>query len=189
MPDQRGDITCLLESARVGDRDAQEKLFRRVESELRQAASRYLRREQANASLQPTLLVDEVFVRLVVDGKNIKWQDRAHFYRTAARAMRRFLVDHERERVRKKRGGGQVSRIELDLTRLASRGVEQPDLLALDEALKELEQLDVRQGHVVELHHFGGHSLKETAELLGVSSATVKTDWASARAWLHKKLS
>ena len=118
MSDQRHNVTRLLASASQGDREAQQEVFLRVEFELRKIARKYLRTERPSHTLQPTVLVDEAFMRLVVDSDNIHWNDRAHFYRAAARAMRRLLVDHERQRRRKKRGGGQHERVDLDLSQL-----------------------------------------------------------------------
>lgn len=185
LVDAGQDITGLLELAGGGDQDAQQEVFRRVEDELRKIAESFMRGERPDHSLSSTVLVDEVFMRLVVGG-NSRWTNRAHFYRAAAKAMRNLLVDYARQRNRQRRGREHV-RIELDLNQFAQDS-QQIDLLALDEALRELERLDPRQAEVVELHHFGGHTLQKTADILGVSLSTVKTDWASAKAWLHKQL-
>jgi RNA polymerase sigma factor (TIGR02999 family) len=186
MSDEVADITQLLRIASRGDSVAQEELFRRVEEELRTIADKYMRKERPDHTLSTTVLVDEAFMRLVVGGRKLKWTDRAHFYRAAAKAMRNLLVDYARRRQRKRRGPRHV-RIQLDPDRL---GHEMPqfDLLALNEALDKLKRLDPRQIEVVELHHFGGHSIAETAKILDVSVATVKTDWASARAFLYREL-
>ncbi len=180
------DITGLLTAASGGDRKSQEELFREVESHLRRIAHEYLRGERPDHSQQTTALVNDAFMRLIVDGDRIDWADRSHFYRTAARAMRRLLVDHARTRERAKRGGGEVARADIDIDQLYESAV--PDLLALDEALKRLEHLDPRQCEVVELHHFCRYSLKDTAEILGVSESTVKKDWKAAKAWLYREI-
>ncbi len=181
-------VTVLLRQAREGDRCAEERLFELVEHELRAIAKRQMRKERAGDSLQTTVIIDDVFLRLVGSDTNTNWQNRRHFYRTAAVAMRRMLIDYERRRRAQRRGGGH-QRISLDPDRLGN-GAEEThvDLLALDEALKKLADIDSRQIEVVELHHFGGCSLQETADLLGVSVGTVRADWRMAKAWLHREL-
>lgn len=186
MSDAGQDITQLLKEASDGDGDAQQEVFQRVENELRKIADNYMRGERPDHTLSSTVLVDEAFMRLVVDGQKLTWTNRTHFYRAAAKVMRNLLVDYARQRNRKRRGR-EHARIELDFDRFA-KDSHQIDLLALDEALRRLERLEPRQGDVVELHHFGGHTLQQTADILGVSISTVKTDWASAKAWLHQQL-
>lgn len=184
-------VTVLLRQAREGDRSAKERLFELVQHELRAIARHQMRGERADDSLQTTVILDDVFLRLVGADANTSWDNRKHFYRTAAVAMRRMLIDHERRRRALRRGGGH-QRISVDPDELVPDpiGAEQlrVDLLALDEALTKLAKIDPRQIEVVELHHFGGCSLKETADLLGVSVGTVKADWRMAKAWLHREL-
>ena len=146
----------------------------------------YLRRERQNHTLQPTALVNEAFLKLV-EQRNVRWQNRAHFFGIAAQAMRRILVDHARTHGRVKRGGA-APQVTLDEAMIAaeSRSI---DLLALDEALERLTALDERQARVVELKFFGGLSVEEAAEVLNISPATIKREWSMAKAWLHAQLS
>jgi RNA polymerase sigma factor (TIGR02999 family) len=141
--------------------------------------------ERPGHTLQTTALVNEAFTRLI-DWKNVRWQSRAHFFGVSAQLMRRILVDFARSRGYRKRGGG-VEPLELDEAAVISqdRGT---NMVALDEALTSLAELDARQSKVVELRYFGGLSIDETAEVLRVSSRTVKRDWSLARAWLHREL-
>lgn len=183
-PAQTPEVTQLLLAWRAGGNDALEKLAPIVYDELRAIARRHLRRERSN-TLQATALVNEAFLRLI-DIKHIEWHDRAHFFAMSARLMRRILVDHARARHYQKRGGG-AAQVTLDETMLvaAERGV---DLLALDEALKRLAEMDPRKGQVVELRFFGGMTLDETAHVLQVSSDTVTRDWNLAKTWLLREL-
>lgn len=187
MPEIESSVTVLLNRATEGDQRAQTKLFRVVESELRKIARKYMRDERPDHTLQPTLLANDAFLRLIGSDVDVDWQDRAHFYRTAARAMRRMLVDHQRQRQAAKRGGD-VQRMPVEMHDLGQE-TKSVDLLALDEALSKLAQIDPRQSEIVELHHFGGCSLQETADLLELSTSTVKREWAAAKAWLHMVLS
>jgi RNA polymerase sigma factor (TIGR02999 family) len=183
-PPPAGSVTALLKDWSGGDGHALERLIPLVYSELRRLAASYLRRERADHTLQPTALVHEAYLRLV-DQKRVDWQSRAHFFGIAAQMMRRVLVDHARRRQAAKRGS-RTYRISIaeDLP-----GAERdPELLSLDEALRGLEALDPRQARVVELRFFGGLSVEETAELLGVSPATVKREWQTARAWLAREI-
>lgn len=179
-------ITQLLIDWGQGDQAALERLMPLVYSELRRLASNYLRRERAEHTLQPTALVNEAYLKLV-DQRNARWQNRAHFFGIAAQLMRRILVDHARQRQAVKRGG--VDQQRLSITS-AGAVVKQPeiDLLALNEALDELGQMDPQQSRIVELKFFGGLSIEETAEVLGISHATVERDWKLARAWLRRQL-
>lgn len=179
-------ITQLLIDWGKGDQAALERLMPLVYSELRRLASNYLRRERAEHTLQPTALVNEAYLKLV-DQRNARWQNRAHFFGIAAQLMRRILVDHARQRQAVKRGG--VDQQRLSITS-AEAVVKQPeiDLLALNEALDELAQMDPQQSRIVELKFFGGLSIEETAEVLGISHATVERDWKLARAWLRRQL-
>ena len=185
MKPQEG-VTQLLKAWNEGDESALEKLMPLVLDELRRLAGNYLRRERANHTLQPTALVNEAFLRLV--DQKARWQNRAQFFGVAAQLMRRILVDHARTHQAQKRGGSDQQR--LSLTNL-DRAAEKPeiDLLALHEALNELAELDPQQSRIVELKFFGGLSIEETAEVLGIGHATVERDWKMARAWLRSKLS
>ncbi len=180
------DITRLLVNWGTGDQAALEELMPLVYSELRRLAGNYLRRERAEHTLQPTALVNEAYLKLV-DQKNAKWQNRAHFFGIAAQLMRRILVDHARQHQAVKRGGPEQQRISITN---AERLVEQPevDLLALNEALDELARMDPQQGRIVELKFFGGLSIEEIAEVLSIGHATVERDWKMARAWLRRQL-
>jgi RNA polymerase sigma factor (TIGR02999 family) len=156
-----------------------------VYEELKRLARAYLRRENPDHGLQSTALVHEAYFRLI-DQKAVRWQNRAHFYGVAAQLMRRILVDHARSRNAVKRGAG-AYQLELD-DAIASVEQRNVDLVALDTALTELAKIDPQQSRIVELRFFGGLSIEETAEAVGVSPATVKRDWATARAWLFREL-
>jgi|SRR5687768_41873 len=179
-------ITELLVDWGKGDQAALEKLMPLVYDELRRLASNYLRRERATHTLQPTALVNEAYLKLV-DQRNAKWQNRAHFFGISAQLMRRILVDHARQHQAQKRGGSNQQRLSITS---AERVAKQPevDLLALNEALDELTRMDPQQAQIVELKFFGGLSIDETAEVLGISHATVERDWKMARAWLRRQL-
>ncbi|HMH42334.1 MAG TPA: sigma-70 family RNA polymerase sigma factor [Pyrinomonadaceae bacterium] len=179
-------VTLLLKKWSEGDQSALEKLMPLVYSELRRLAGNYLRRERNNHTLQPTALVIEAYLKLI-DQRRPRWQNRAQFYGVAAQLMRRILVDHARQNKAAKRGGSDQMR--LSITSAGQLG-EQPeiDLLALHEALEELKTFDEQQERIVELKFFGGLSIDETAEVLGVGHATVERDWKMARAWLRRKL-
>ena len=179
-------ITQLLVDWGKGVQAALEKLMPLVYSELRRLASAYLRRERAGHTLQPTALVNEAYLKLV-DQRNAKWQNRAHFFGISAQLMRRILVDHARQHQAVKRGGSALQRVSITS---AETLVKQPevDLLALNEALDELAKMDPQQERIVELKFFGGLSIEEIAEVLGVGHATVERDWKMARAWLRRQL-
>jgi RNA polymerase sigma-70 factor (ECF subfamily) len=174
------DVTMLLDRVNRGDQQALDDLIRTLYSELRKLSAGIMRKEAVGHTLQPTALVNEAFIRLV-EGDS-KWENRAHFFGAAAQAMRRILVDHARTKSALKRGG-HARRVTFDDLAVASED-RQIDVLALDEALRALEQQNPRLAQVVELRFFGGCSIEETAELLGVSAATVKRDWVYSRAWL-----
>ena len=180
-------ITQLLIDWGKGDQAALEKLMPLVYSELRRLAGNYLRRERGEHTLQPTALVNEAYLKLV-DQRNPKWQNRAHFFGISAQLMRRILVDHARQHQAAKRGGSAQQRISLTG---AEKFAKQPevDLLALNEALDELAKMDPQQGRIVELKFFGGLSIEEIAEVMGIGHATVERDWKMARAWLRRQLS
>lgn len=178
-------VSRLIESLKNGDADAAAALMPLLYDELHRLAVYYMRSERAGHTLQPTALVNEAYLRLV-DQRESNWQNRAHFIAAAAQAMRRVLIDHARSKQRVKRGGMQVK---VPLEDIALAAEEQPqDLIALDAALDRLAQLDARQSKIVELRYFGGLTVEQTAEVLGVSAPTVKRDWAVARAWLHREL-
>jgi RNA polymerase sigma factor (TIGR02999 family) len=182
---QDADVTQILQRWQSGDEAALDELLRAVYPELRRVAARQLRAERSGHSLQPTAVAHDVYLRLI-DQQRVTWQNRAHFMAIAARLTRRVLVDHARRRAAWKRGLG-VRPVPLD-------GVDVPapsgetDLVALDSALTQLATLDARQARAVELRFFGGLSIEETASVLGVSAATVKRDWVSARLWLFEQL-
>jgi RNA polymerase sigma-70 factor (ECF subfamily) len=182
------DITGLLVAWGKGDGAALETLVPLVQQELRRVASRQMALERRDHLLQPTALVNEVYIRLV-DWKNVEWQNRAHFFAVAAGMMRRILVNAAKERDRVKRGGGQALRVSLDDVAEIPAGIDSCNLVALDDALRTLEALNPRESRVVELRFFGGLSLEETAEVLHVSVGTVRRDWTLARAWLFRELS
>lgn len=158
-------------------------------AELRRLAARSLRSERSSHTLEPTALVNEAYLRLSTQSQ-VHWRDRAHILGAAATAMRRILVDHARARDAEKRGSG-AEKVELDegLVGLSIEASKSAELLALDRALEQLEALDPRMVQVVELRHFAGLSIEETADALGISPATVKREWTLARAWLHRELS
>jgi RNA polymerase sigma factor (TIGR02999 family) len=179
-------ITELLVAWGHGDQCALDALVPLVQLELHRVAARQLAGERPGHILQPTALVNEVYVRLV-DWHDVKWQNRAHFFAVAARIMRRILVDVARARSRVKRGGDAIQVSLADVAEVALPAMQ--DLVALDDALKTLETLDPRQSQVVELRFFGGLSLEEVAEALQVSVGTVRRDWSLAQAWLYRELS
>ena len=186
MPDTRGVITQLLAEARHGRKDALDRLMVAVYAELRRIARNQMRREREGHTLQPTALVHEAFLRLV-DQDHAAWQNRAQFFGVAAQLMRRLLVDHARRRGAAKRGLP-VS-VDEGLLECGSPTVSNDEILAVDQALDRLAQLDARQASVVELRYFGGLSVKETAEVLGVAERTVKLDWAMAKGWMQSHFS
>jgi RNA polymerase sigma factor (TIGR02999 family) len=182
----RKSITQLLIEWRDGDETALDRLIPLVYEELRRLAHHYMRRERPGHTLQTTALVNEVYLRLV-DHRGMRWQNRAHFYAVAAQAMRRILVDHARSRNYLKRGGDvKMIRLEEATTVVLKQAA---DLVALDDALSELAAIDPRKSQIVEMRYFGGMSVEETAEVLGVSPVTVMRDWSTAKAWLLRAMS
>jgi len=179
------DISRLLEAHAAGDRAALEALVPLVYEHLRQMANARLRRERNDHTFGATELVHEAYIRLA-DVKRLNWRNRAHFFAVASTAMRNVLVDYAKRRNAQKRGGEYV-RVDLDAEALPADANED-DLLALDEALNSLATIDPRQARIVECRFFGGMSLRETAEALEVSEATVSRDWMVARAWLGHRL-
>ena len=186
MPTQSpGAVTQLLRAWSDGEDGALERLTPLVEVELRRLARAYMRRERRGHTLQPTALVNEAFLRLT-DARRIRWQDRAHFLGISARLMRRVLVDHARARGYRKRGGG-AQRVTLHEELITSPDPAL-DVVALDRALEALATVDVRKSRMIELRFFGGLSVEETAEVLHVSTDTVKRDWRLAKLWLLREL-
>src|SRR5262245_28508654 len=179
------EVTQLLLAWNGGDDAALDKLMPLVYGELRKAAKRYLRREPQGHTLQTSALVNEVYLRLI-DAKNVRWQDRAHFYAISARLMRRVLVEFARRRHQLKRGGD-VQQVSIEEALAFTQG-QGADVVALDDALTTLAKLNLRQSRVVELRFFGGLSEDEIAEALKVSPRTVRNDWRLARAWLFREL-
>jgi RNA polymerase sigma factor (TIGR02999 family) len=179
-------ITQLLKKWSEGNQEILDKLMPLVYEELRRQASRYLRRERSNHTLQTTALIHEAYLKLV-DQKEVEWQSRGHFFAIAAQAMRRILVDYARERHRDKRGGN-AENLPIEEALMVSSQEKSVDLVALDEALTRLAEFDERQARVVELRYFSGLSIDETADVLGVSNVTVRRDWNMAKAWLHQQI-
>jgi len=180
------DVTEILASLRSGDRGAMEELMAIVYEELRGLAGAFLRRERANHTLQPTALVHEAYLRLVGSGEK-EWLDRPHFLRCAALVMRHVLVDSAFRRRRQKRGGAGRKQVPLEEVTVAFEE-EHTDIVALDKAMKKLAAFDEQKSRVAELRFFGGLSIPETAEALGISHATVEREWKVARVWLHREL-
>ena len=180
----------MLADLRSGDKEALAKLIPLVYDELHRLAEHYMRNERVGHTLQPTALINEAYLRLASAEK--AWQHRAHFVAVAAGTMRRVLIDHARKQKAAKRGGEQAALPLEDSPEFLSAVLTKErseELIGLDEALTRLQELDPRQSQVVELRFFGGLTVEETAEVLGISPKTVKRDWAVARAWLHGEMS
>lgn len=184
---EKPDITELLIAWGDGRAEALDALMPKVYADLRRVAAGYMRREAAGHALQPTALVHEVYVRLV-DQKQVKWRNRAHFFGVAANLMRRILVDHARRRRAEKRGGD-WERVTLVGDEAAAESHKEIDVLALHEALERLAVFDPQQERIVELRYFGGLTIEETAEVLGISAATIVREWTIAKAWLRADMS
>jgi RNA polymerase sigma-70 factor, ECF subfamily len=181
LPPETNDLTGLLQAWNAGDGEVLESLVPRIYGQLKQLASRHLRGERADHTLQTTALVNEAFIRLA--GQNASnWESRLHFFRIASTLMRRILVDHARKKLAEKRGG-HVEVLPLDDALVFTEG-KSAMLVALNEALDVLAERDARQAQIVELRYFGGLSVEETAAALDIAPVTVKRDWAMARAWL-----
>jgi len=179
-------VTELLEQARSGDPSALAKAFPLIYEELRRVAKVQLQHEPDGHTLTPTALVHEAYMRLVDHYARVQWTGRAHFMAVAATAMRRILVDHARSHRSLKRGGA-LQRVSLDVVELGTD--ERAELLiAVDEALTRLKEIDARQAQVVECRFFGGMTEEETAEALGIGVRTAKRDWAKAKIWLHREI-
>lgn len=182
----QSDITKLLIDLSDGKREALDKLIPLVYGELRRMAARYLRREADFHTLQTTALVHEAYLKLV-DQRKMRWQNRSHFFAIAAQSMRRILVDHARNRLAAKRGGSD-QKIALDDGAIDISEERASSLVALDEALERFAEIDPQKCRIVELRFFGGLSIEETAESLGISTATVIRQWRMAKAWLYKEV-
>jgi RNA polymerase sigma factor (TIGR02999 family) len=180
-------VTQLLIAWSTGDRAALDHLMPLVYADLHRVAAGYMRRENENHALQPTALVHEAYVRLV-DQRQVKWRNRAHFFGVAAGMMRRILVDHARRRQAEKRGGG-LEQITLAGDDVAADAPQAIDVLALHDSLERLAQFDPQQERIVELRYFGGLTIEEAAEVIGISRATVVREWTIAKAWLRADLS
>lgn len=178
-------VTQLLLAWGEGDATALERLLPYVETELRRLASYQMRRERVGHTLQTTALVNELYLKLV-DQRQAKWQNRAHFFAVAAQLMRRILVDYARRQLRSKRGGG-VSNLTLDEAVIIAHE-KSADILSLNDALDRLAKLDPLKARIVELRHFGGLSVEETAEVLKISEVTVMRHWALAKSWLRREV-
>jgi len=185
-PLAEGDVTALLRIWSDGDEGAFDKLIPLVYDELHRMALRYLAGERSNVSLQPTALVNEVCLRLL-GWPQARWQNRSHFFGVSARMMRRTLVDIARRRFAHRRGGPHVIQVPIEHLDIAAREPD-TDLVAIDRALERLAAEDIRKARVVELRFFGGLSMEETAQVLGISVRTAHSDWAFARAWLYRAL-
>ncbi|SPE26245.1 RNA polymerase, sigma-24 subunit, ECF subfamily [Candidatus Sulfotelmatomonas gaucii] len=186
MGEEATSITHLLKAWSGGNQEALEELTPKVYVELRRMAAKYMRNERAGNTLQATALVHEVFLRLV-EVDSVSWQDRAHFFAVSANMMRRILVDRARAKGMAKRGGA-VVHLNLDDVPEVAAGSRDREIVAIDEALDALAQIDPRKAKVVELRFFGGLSVEETAEVLKISAQSVMRDWKMARAWLMTEL-
>ena len=178
------EVSRLLVDWGNGDQAALDELIPLVHDELRRLAGRYMRRENQGHTLQTSALVNEAYMRLV-DQKSVQWQNRAHFFGVAAQLMRRILVDHARSRSRVKRGGG------VQMVSLADQAVvskEAADVIALDDALTNLAEMDPRKSQIVEMKFFGGLTTEEVAEVLKITTRTVEREWRKARAWLNRAI-
>jgi RNA polymerase sigma factor (TIGR02999 family) len=176
----------MLHQWSCGDADVMNELLPLIYDELHRRAANYLRRERPNHTLQATALVHEAYLKLI-DQRDDNWENREHFFSIAAQAMRRILVDHARNRHRQKRGGSKED-VPLEEVLLATADEANVDVLALHEAMKKLAKFDPQQEKIVELRYFGGMTLDEAADSLGISRATAARDWQVAKAWLHREM-
>jgi RNA polymerase sigma factor (TIGR02999 family) len=185
MTQNSHEVTQLLIAWSNGDKAALNKLMPLIYGELRQLARHYMSRERPGHTLQTTALVNEAYVKLV-NRKGVHWQNRAHFFAIAAHLMRSILVDHARGHAYAKRGGG-GRKIELNEAMVVSQQ-RAAEVVALDDALEQLAEIDPRQSRIVEMRFFGGLTIEETAEVVGLSTATIKREWSTAKAWLYHEL-
>ena len=184
-PGSPQEITRLLADWGRGDRAALDELLPLVQAELRRIASRQMSRERQGHTLQPTALVNEAYLKLA-GREGFEWRDRAHFFAVCAQVMRHILIDYARTHARDKRGGGAVH-VPVDEAAVSAAG-QAAELVALDEALRALEEVDPQKGRIIELRYFGGLSVEEVAEILKISPATVGREWRRAKAWLYREL-
>ena len=186
MSDPDGQVTLWLTELREGNQEAANRLMPLIYSELRRMAGSYMQRERPGHTLQATALVNEVYMRLA-GGEPVPWQNRAHFFAIAAHAMREVLLDYARRHSAGKRGGKDAQKVEIDAEVLGvSPKIE--NVIAIDEALQRLAQIDLRQSRLIELRFFAGLNVEEAAEVMSLSPATIKREWRSAKAWLHREL-
>ena len=186
MVSSPGEITILLGRLTQGSQKAEAELIPLVYQELRRIAGYYMQGERVSHTLQPTALVNEVYLRLV-DQTRVDWRNRAHFFGVAAQLMRRILVNHALGHVAAKRGGHRA-RVDLEKLEIGATPDQSEEALAVDEALTRLSKFDPRQERIVEMRYYGGLTVEETAEALGISPRTVKREWAMAKAWLQAEL-
>jgi RNA polymerase sigma factor (TIGR02999 family) len=186
MSGAAGNVTILLTQLREGNQEAADQLIPLIYCEFRRMAGGYMQRERPGHTLQATALVNEAYLRLV-GGQAAQWQNRAHFFAMAAHTMREVLLDYARRHHAGKRGGGDARKVEID-DELLIAADKLEDVLAIDELLERLAQIDPRQSRLVELRFFAGMNVEETAEVMGVSPKTIKREWRSAKAWLHREL-
>ena len=180
------EITQILRESSDSNKELLDKLMPYVYEELRRQASRYLRRERSDHTLQTSALINEAYLKLA-DQKEVAFESRTHFFAITANVMRQILVDYARTKHRQKRGGNDV-KVPLEESIIISSGEQNIDLVTLDEALNRLEKIDLQQMRVVELRYFSGLSLEETAEVLNISRSTAAREWTMAKAWLHREL-
>jgi RNA polymerase sigma factor (TIGR02999 family) len=181
-------ITEILRQWNNGKQEAIDELMPLVYAELHRQAARYLRRERTDHTLQTTALINEAYLKLI-DQRDVNWESRTHFFAIAAQAMRRILVDYAKTRNREKRGGAEENLPLEEALQIQAKEEKSVDLIALDEALSKLAEIDEQQARVVELRYFADLSLEETAEALHISRATAARDWSVAKAWLLRELS
>ena len=185
-PTSGSDVTQLLKRWRKGSRDAENELMVRVQGELRRLAAGYLRHERGR-TLQPTAVVNEAFIRLLPQ-RGVSWENRAHFFGIAAKMMRRVLVDHARRKRAIKRDAGPADPVSISGVPSPAREADPVDVLALHTALDDLAALDPRQAEIVEMRFFAGLTVEEIAEVMEISTATVKREWATAKLWLRREM-
>jgi RNA polymerase sigma-70 factor, ECF subfamily len=186
MSENRQEISFLLEEWSSGNQSALDQLMPIIYDELRRVAHAYMKRERAGHTLQTTALVNEAYLKLV-NQERAQWHNRKHFFAVSAQLMRRILVDRARTKNYQKRGGGEQT-VSLDKALTISADNQAAEIIALDEALKELSAFDERKSQVVELRYFGGLSVEETADVLKIAPVTVRRDWTAAKAWLYSRI-
>ncbi len=186
-PPPGDDVTVLLARWRKGSAEAEAELMERVQGELRRLAAGYLRRERGGQTLQPTAIVNEAYIRLLPQ-RGVSWENRAHFFGIAAKMMRRVLVDHARRRHAAKRDAGPADPVSISGVASPAREADPVDVLALHDALSKLAVLDPRQSEIVEMRFFAGLTVEEIAEVMEISTATVKREWATAKLWLRRQM-